>query len=62
MKKLLSIIALLLLLSACTSHRLIVSVNGNTYYGQEAVIANDVYNELYDNNVYDKRPIVIKQK
>jgi uncharacterized protein YcfL len=62
MKKLLSfIILLLLLLSSCTSHRFIVIANDNIYYDQEAVIAYDVYNELYDNNLCDFKPIIIKK-
>lgn len=57
-----SIILLFLavLLVSCRTANIVVVMDNNVYYDYDAVIANDIYNELYDNGVIKNRPIVIK--
>ena len=57
-----SIILLLLavLLVSCRTANTVVVMDNNVYYDYDAVIAEDLYNELYNNGVVNNRPIVIK--
>lgn len=57
-----SIIVLILaiLLISCKTANTVVVMDNNVYYDYDAVIANDVYNELYNNGVIKNKPIVIK--
>ena len=57
-----SIIILLLaiLLVSCKTANTVVVMDNNVYYDYDAVIAEDLYNELYNNGVINNRPIVIK--
>lgn len=51
-----------LLLTSCGKIDALTIAEGNTYYNCEAVIACDVYSELYNNKVIDNKPIMIKKK
>ena len=57
-----SIIVLILaiLLVSCKTASTVVVMDNNVYYDYDAVIANDLYNELYNNGVIKNKPIVIK--
>jgi uncharacterized membrane protein SpoIIM required for sporulation len=57
-----SIIVLILaiLLVSCKTANTVVVMDNNVYYDYDAVIANDLYNELYNNGVIKNKPIVIK--
>jgi len=51
-----------LLFASCGKIDAITIAESNTYYNCEAVIAYDVYSELYNNKVIDNKPILIKKK
>ena len=54
------ILILIILLVSCKTVNTVVVIGNNVYYDYDAVIANDLYNELYNNGVIKNRPIVIK--
>ena len=59
MKKILYIIIALLTLTSCTSIESITLANGNVYTDFDAYVAYDVYNELYENEIIENKPIFI---
>ena len=54
------ILILIILLISCKTANTVVVMDNNIYYDYDAVIANDLYNELYNNGVIKNKPIVIK--
>ena len=48
----------LLLASCCTTNTITIA-NENVYYDTDAFIAYDIYYTLYENNVCDKKPLLI---
>lgn len=56
------ILYIVILLTSCKTHNTVVVIDNNVYYDYDAVIANDVYNELYNNGVIQNKPIIIKGK
>ena len=61
MKKLLYIIIALLTLTSCASIESITLANGNVYTNSDAYVAYDVYNELYENDIIENKPIFIRK-
>ena len=59
MKKFLFIIAFSLLSTSCETIDTITFANQQVYYNEEAIIAYDFYNELYNNGVINTRPLII---
>ena len=62
MKYIISFILIVLFLSSCKSVDTVTLADKKVYYDSEAVIAYDIYNELYNNNLSDYRPIIFKNK
>lgn len=61
MKYIISLILIVLFLSSCKSVDTVTLANKKTYYNSEAAIAYDVYNELYENGLYEHRPVIFKK-
>ena len=61
MKILLLVLSLLLFIS-CGTIDTITIANQQLYYDEEAIIAYDLYNELYKNNVINTKPIIFKRE
>ena len=61
MKYIISLVLIILFFSSCKSVDTVTLANKKTYYNSEAVIAYDVYNELYENNLYEYRPVMFKK-
>lgn len=61
MKILLLVLSLLLFIS-CGTIDTITIANQQLYYGEEAIIAYDFYNELYKNDVINTKPIIFKKE
>lgn len=61
MKKILYIIIALLTLTSCASIESITLANGNVYTDFDAYVAYDVYNELYENDIIENKPIFIRK-
>jgi uncharacterized protein YceK len=57
MKKILYIIIALLTLTSCASIESITFANGTVYTNSDAYVAYDVYNELYENEIIENKPI-----
>ena len=62
MKKLLSVIVIMFTLTSCASIEAVTFVDGTVYTDFDAYVAYDVYTELYNNGVYDYKPIFIRKK
>ena len=62
MRKLLGIAIVLLALTSCASIEAVTLVDGTAYTNFDAYIACDVYTELYNNGVYEHKPIFIRKK
>ena len=60
MKKVLILCFTIFSLTSCISFEAVTYANDTVYTDFDAYIAYDVYNELYENGVCDKRPIMIK--
>ena len=61
MKILLLVLSLLLFIS-CGTIDTITIANQQLYYDEEAIIAYEFYNELYKNDVINKKPIIFKRE
>ena len=59
MKKLLYIAIILFALTSCASIESITFANGTVYTNSDAYVAYDVYNELYENEIIENKPIFI---
>ena len=59
MKKLLIVLITLFTLTSCASIEAITLANGTVYTDFDAYVAYDVYNELYNNGIYEHKPIFI---
>lgn len=57
MNKILMLFISSLILTSCET---LTIANGTVYTDADAYIAYDFYNELYENGVYEYRPIIIK--
>lgn len=65
MKKTLKTVLLLLfivLFTSCSSIEVVTLVDGTIYTNFDARVAYDVYNELYNNGVYEYKPILIAKE
>ena len=62
MKKLLCIAIVLLTLTSCASIEAVTFVDGTVYTDFDAYVAYDVYTELYNNGIYENKPIFIRKK
>lgn len=62
MKKLLYIAIALLTLTSCASIEAVTLVDGTVYTNFDAYVACDVYTELYNNGIYEHKPIFIRKK
>ena len=62
MKKLLIVLITLFILTSCASIETITLANGTVYTDFDAYVAYDVYNELYNNGIYEYKPIFIRKK
>ena len=61
MKKILYIIIALLTLTSCASIESITLANGTVYTNSDAYVAYDVYNELYEGEIIENKPIFIRK-
>ena len=59
MKKLLAFIVIMFTLTSCASIDAVTLVDGTVYTGFDAYVAYDVYNELYENEIIENKPIFI---
>ena len=59
MKKILYIIIALLTLTSCASIEAVTLVDGTVYTNFDAYVAYDVYNELYENDIIENKPIFL---
>lgn len=59
-----SIIILLLaiLIVSCKTANTVVVMDNNIYYDYDVIIANDLYNGLYNNGVIKNKPVLIKKR
>lgn len=48
------------IISSCETIDMITFAGGNTYFNDDAVIAYDVYDELYKSGVINQKPIKLK--
>lgn len=62
MKKLLAFIVIMFTLTSCASIDAVTLVDGTVYTDFDAYVAYDVYTELYNNGVYEYKPIFIRKK
>ena len=60
--KLLVIFITLLALTSCASIEAVTLAEGSVYTNFDAYVAYDVYNELYNNGIYEYKPIFIRKK
>lgn len=61
MKKLLYIAIILFTLTSCASIESVTFANGSTYVNSDAYVAYDVYNELYENEIIENKPIFFRK-
>ena len=62
MKKILCAAIVLFSITSCASIEAITLVDGTVYTNFDAYVAYDVYTELYDNGVYEYKPILIRKE
>lgn len=62
MKKLLGIAIVLFTLTSCASIEAVTLVDGTAYTNFDAYVAYDVYTELYNNGIYEHKPIFFRKK
>ena len=60
MNKILMLFIAPLILTSCGTFEALTIANGHVYTDADAYIAYDVYNELYENGVYEYKPLIIK--
>ena len=58
--KLTIVLLLAVLLISCRTANTVVVADNNIYYDYDAIIANDIYNELYNNGLIEYKPIIIE--
>lgn len=61
MKKLLAFIVIMFTLTSCASIDAVTLVDGTVYTDFDAYVAYDVYNELYENEIIENKPIFFRK-